>query len=84
MTETTKWRPVSERPKHNQWCHIRGQRNMVIVRILYKESDSGKGCWIDMFAEPEAGHGYDEDNGIVAWMPSEEINLDLPEEMLSD
>ena len=64
------WRPISEKPTNKQVCAIRGERDMIITNILY---DAGGDCWIDLFAEHDAGHAYTKDSGIIAWIPDEEI-----------
>lgn len=35
---------------------------------------------MDLFATPEAGSVYHKGNGIVAWVPSEELCVALPED----
>lgn len=64
------WRPISEKPKDRQICAIRGERDMIITNIPYSATGD---CWIDIFAERDAGHAYGKDAGIIAWIPDEEI-----------
>jgi len=65
------WRLLKdEKPDNKQSCWIRGEREMILGGVHY---DAGSGYFIDLFATPEAGECYSAENGILAWMPAEDI-----------
>jgi hypothetical protein len=74
------WRPSNQKPEHNQFCHIRGENDYIVLEVCYKQEAD---AWLNLFATLEAGHIYAAKD-VSGWIPADELDADLPEEWVKE
>ena len=68
-----RWRSADIEPDDRLVCHLRGNGSLMLIGVPYYKDIGG---WCDLFATSESGHVYNKGNGVTAWMPADELDLD--------